>query len=304
MSLYVIGPVLVLVAAGSWPFGAEADFLETRGGSVGPVLESKKDKPLAFQLVKQGSDFVIPIPDVTCEVEVFLEPPRPGKEAQGLQTCLRLKKSGQMQRLALPCRLNLEYKNRDQLVFAEASSPFWLELDGQTEKEVTGQICLQTVPDRAHDRKNFSVSMQNAPIRTAQELPDSSPFKVLAEAKWLGTDLVRARYGALQRGSQRLEWGGGEEDRIELNFGEWAVWRGGKWQAAKEAETDAPIARVQTAQDRQLVIEGWDGDQYTCVALAPTLPAPPKGRAEELFSSVRVRSDKQMSCMLEKQCLI
>ena len=44
--------------------------------------------------------------------------------------------------------------------------------------------------------------------------------------------------------------------------------------------------------------------EYIRLSLAIGPSSPFKAKGEELFSSVRIRSEKQISCMLEKQCLI
>lgn len=302
-SVCVLGPVMLLVAG--WAFPWSLDAVGTSALFSDRFLDIKAPKPLEFQLARSGSDFAIPIPDIAHEMEVLLNPPRPGKEGQKPQLYLRLKKSGQVREVAFPLRLDLEYRERDQLVFSEMASPFWIELQTETDKEVRGQTCLQTAPQAGHNQVPFSLPIQPpTPLQGVEGFPEGSPFRHLAEAKWLGADLVRARYGALQRGVQRLEWGNPEEERLELNGGGWAVWKGGQWESSQQMEAELPIARVQSAGERQLVLEGWEGDRYFCIGLPPSPPTPPKGRVEDLFSSVRIRSDKQMSCMLEKQCLI
>lgn len=266
-----------------------------------PVV-TKEERALSFALGQKGEEFSIPLPDVTGDLEFFLQPPRPGSEG-GAQLCVRLKKSGQLQRLEFPCRIDLEYADKDQMVIAKARSPFWIELEKKVEGEISGKTCLQTAPDQKPDMKSFTAPIQECPFQMVQEISEGSPFKSLAEAKWIGSDLVRARYGKARGGAERIEWGSGEEERAELCIDEWLVWQNGKWGKGAD-DGKSPVARLQQVQDKMIVLEGWEGDRYVRMALFPANVPPLKVKGEELFSSIRARSDKQISCMLEKQCLI
>ncbi len=267
-------------------------------------VSAQSQAPLSFQLMEPKKAFSIPLPDLSQELDCFFAPSRPGKEAGRSQLFLRSKKGGQCKKVALPCRLDLVYENRDQLTFASQESPFWVDLEQETGQIVHGQLCLKTDPSQPHCEKSFTLQIQESPLQTVEELPEGSPFKLLTEAKWLGADLVRARYGEARRGGQRLEWGGAEEGRLEIQASEWLVWKNGKWMSAPAAEETSPIAHLLSEQEKGLVLEGWDGNEYAKVSLAAAPLTPLKIKGEELFSAIRVRSDKQISCMLEKQCLI
>ena len=65
-----------------------------------------------------------------------------------------------------------------------------------------------------------------------------------------------------------------------------------------------PVAHIQMYLGKALVLEGWDNDGHIRVSLNPASGPPFKMRGEELFSSIRMRSEKQISCMLEKQCMV
>ena len=93
---------------------------------------------------------------------------------------------------------------------------------------------------------------------------------------------------------------------LECSFKDWLVFKEGKWNKVidlKDIE-QLPIAHLKGATPLGLEIEGWEGSSHIRMKLAPVFSAPLKMKGEELFTQLRVRSEKQVSCMLDKQCLI
>jgi hypothetical protein len=135
-------------------------------------------------------------------------------------------------------------------------------------------------------------------VQGASEFVERSPFRQLGEAHWWGRD----QFLGLIEGGERLEIGTGEF--IELREGDWLIWRAGKWEKGEGPALDAPIARIQSVSSRAMVLEGWGLDGYIRLSLAMASPIPFKMRSEDLLSAIRIRSEKQISCMLEKQCIV
>ena len=99
-------------------------------------------------------------------------------------------------------------------------------------------------------------------------------------------------------------------DLIELEEDQWIAWLDGRWKkiASLAEGKGRPIARFSfregPGQGRAIILEGWDLEGHIRLSLPQAQPLPFKAKGDELFSSVRIRSEKQISCMLEKQCLI
>jgi hypothetical protein len=94
--------------------------------------------------------------------------------------------------------------------------------------------------------------------------------------------------------------------RIECSLKDWLVFKEGKWERVSDLRQveGQPIARLKNASSGALELEGWEGTSHIRMRLA-LAPLPPlKMRGEELFAQLRVRSEKQVSCMLDKQCFI
>jgi hypothetical protein len=101
--------------------------------------------------------------------------------------------------------------------------------------------------------------------------------------------------------AERLEVG---SELLEIKEGDWLVWKDHCWQKSHSAEKEQPVAHIQSLTGKTLVLEGWDHEGHIRISLSPAQMPPFKMRGEELFTSIRIRSEKQISCMLEKQCMV
>ena len=93
---------------------------------------------------------------------------------------------------------------------------------------------------------------------------------------------------------------------LELQDGDWIAWVDNRWQKIPSLEEgrNRPIARIAQRDGKSILIEGWEGDHHLRLSFNQTQMLPFKVKAEDLFASLRIRSEKQISCTLEKQCLI
>ncbi len=249
------------------------------------------------------------LPELENEILFSFDPPRPGGTegaASGQQVLIHLNKSCESMRAALPCRIDLRYIE-DKLCFSPSESSFWIELALSPGKKIEGKI-FASDPSETILAGSFIASAQESPVRSAQEFPEGSPFRALAEARWWGHDLFREFYEG-KTSSERLECG--SSSWLELKEGDWIVCEEGLWRPMSTDEKleqdqikNQPIARIQSNLGKTLSIEGWDLDGHVRLSLPPAANPAMKTRGEDLFSSIRIRSEKQISCMLEKQCLI
>lgn len=269
-------------------------------------IREEEKKTLEISLPLQRSLPTFPIPDLQADLVVFPDPARPDEGQHAPAFCVRLKKSGQTQRVSMPCTLYLEYKGKDQLGFAAQETPFWLKLQPTETHQIEAQVHILFPEIKEPQGNSFYTFLQENAPQAAQEFPEGSPFRVLAEARWLGPDVFEQRFG---QGAviERFEWGSGNAiTRLDIRIGQWMVWQEGHWEILPDLQEakKRPIARIKGVQGKSLLLEGWEMDHHVSLSLNPFPQPVLKTRGEELFSALRVRSEKQVSCMLEKQCLI
>jgi hypothetical protein len=99
--------------------------------------------------------------------------------------------------------------------------------------------------------------------------------------------------------TQRIEIG---STLFSLSSQEFLTFQNGMWN--KGSAYELPFARIRSITPQQLEWEIWDEAGFyrrMASSLSPSSFVIPK--AEDLIHSLRIRSQQQMSCMLEKQCL-
>jgi hypothetical protein len=264
-------------------------------------MREKKEKvtevaPYSFTLGLKDNAPGLSIPDLHGEMTFSFDPPRPDGVVDGKRLLVRMKHSGESKRVTLPCRLDLEFQG-DRLSFAKGESLFWMELSAVS-GQIVGKGFITTLDGTKIDAGSFIVSGQDCPIQGAQEFVEGSPFRLLAEARWWGRDQFRPS----GESGERLEIGASE--LLELQDGDWLIWKEGRWQKSEKPEKDLPIAHIQSSLSKTLTLEGWGSEGHTRIALGSAVGPVFKMKGEDLFGSIRIRSEKQISCMLEKQCMV
>lgn len=265
----------------------------------------KVAQSLSFSLKLKENIPFLPLPDLKNEISFSYDPPRPDGTLPSQQLLVRLKKSMESHRVILPCRLDLQYLE-EKLSFSQRESLFWIELASAAGGQIEGRIFVHSASEGKVETGNFLVTPQESPIQMAQEFADGSPFRLLAESRWYGRDLFREYYeGGCSL--ERLEIGAiSSAELLELKGGDVLVWKDGHWIANSSFQDgqNKPIARIESNSGKNLILEGWDSNGHVRISLTPASGPAFKIRGEDLLTSIRVRSEKQISCMLEKQCLI
>lgn len=261
---------------------------------------SRRTETLDICLLPGGAHlWRCPIPDVRQQIAFSFDPPRPEEVDQSLQLSVRLKQALISQRFGVPCRIDLAYSS-GVLTFSETESPFYLQIEREKE-ELIGTVFVN-----GDTAEPFIVHVESNPVQTARDFAEGSAFRLLAESRWWGRDLCYPLYfeGKI---IHRLDIGSPMESKIlDWQEGQWLLFKEGQWKAVSDLTdvSQAPIARIRSAMSGGLEIEGWEGERHVRFVL-PQISLPPfKIKPEELFGSIRVRSDKQISCVLDKQCLI
>ncbi len=239
-----------------------------------------------------------PASAVLTQLIFSMDPPRPGTEA--LSSVIGVQFSGCKEQLsvALPARIGLKWDDRGVLCPAEKRELFWLELTESPSGMMRASVGYKTPAGETVMAADWQPALQETPIRSAETFSSSSPFGELVQGR-LGPDVLSEKYGSTM--VYRLEMG---TSSFSIKPTEWLAFKDGKWQpvAHLEEAKNLPIARLNPSSPTEF--EGWDGPSYVRFRLSAPALQPLKVRGDELFGQLRVRSEKQVSCMLDKQCLV
>lgn len=277
-----------------------------RGFSLGKkAVEEQEGKSLVIPLGETDTPASIPISHLAGELIFFLNRLRPeGGCVSKVAYTLRLKKSGLSQTLSLPVRIGFKYDK--ELRFAEDENSFWVDLTEGKESQILANVFVPDFKGNLVEVETFSSPVQEIPIRPIGEWIDRVPFKVLSEARVLGRDLFLNRYAGGDL-SQRMEIGIGDSAvQISLKEGDFLSWAEEKWKKISsplEGE-GRPLLRIASVDDQGLIFEAWDLAEYIRFSVSSSVPTPLKTKKEDFLTAVRIRSEKQISCMLEKQCFV
>lgn len=256
-------------------------------------VSSKQEIPMGRLCFGLSSDPPpLSLPNIKNEFRASINPARPGNQETVLT--IRLESTGQTKRIALGSKIDLEFVGAS-LHFAKEKSPFWVEV-----VELKGnELILKPFAEKEGIEAfpPFSILLEESPLKQASDFFANMAFKFLADSHWLGSDLFQE--GVCP--AQRLEI---HTHPFDLKLTDWLVFKEGKWEKQQTPSLDHPVARVKEVLGKKLILEGWDGEDYLKIAVPLAFHSPWKAKPEELFTSIRVRSGRQISCCLEKQCMV
>lgn len=277
------------------PFLSTLFFSELPTGLLNVKKKEEACAPILFTLGLLEKSPSLPLLELQEELSFSFDPPRPDGSECAQRLRVRLNKSGLCKQITLPCRLDLQYQ-KEGLTFSEVPTSFlWLEIENSL-SEIQAKAFVTSANRGKIEAGSFEFTIQDIPILT----PEGSIFKDLAEAKWWGRDLFKEQY--VGGSCERLEIG---PELIELKEGDWLAYIDNKWLKIKTLEEgkEKPIVRMKSLSPKGLIFEGWNSGEYARF-LTPPASDPLKMKGDEVLSAVRIRSEKQISCMLEKQCLV
>ncbi len=262
-------------------------------GNVLPSFQfGLKQLPLSFAL-----------PRVESQMLFSFDSPRPDVERRSSELFLHFKQTGQAKKISLPCRIDLQFYEGDKLGFADKESLFWIDLMRIAEGKIQGVVSILNGQKERVETERFILSPTVGPLQLPQEFPENSPFRILGEARFLGHDVFAEKY----EGGQTLRIAIGAAPNLQiLDLKEkgWIVWKDHQWMNGTLDEKTAFVARIESVDGKALILEGWANGTHVRFSLPATQMASFKMRGEEVFNLIRIRSEKQISCMMDKQCII
>lgn len=228
------------------------------------------------------------------QIAFSVDPPRPDGTSSDLRILVHLLQAKQSRRVDLPAKIGLQFS--DALAFSDRTDLFWLECNA-SDGGVVAALFYQAPDGQVICKNQWKATPQETPLDV---FTPGSPFQEWADAKWWGRDLVAEKF-AEGSSFHRFEINSNEIDCAETD---WFVYKEGRWQKGT-IEPNVPIAHIKEASSGFVEIEGWDEKSCHVRLRLPLMQGnASRLRGDELFSQLRVRSEKQISCILEKQCLI
>ncbi len=248
---------------------------------------------------------LIDVDDLKGRMECFLEPQIPWGRADKKWMQIVLLGTKEKKRLELPGSVGFAFDFEGNLRLSSQKQPFWIEFKQGSGTVLEGKVSIQTDEIRS---ETFSLPMKKMEAISFEEAGDDSPFKALSSAFWLGKDLVCEKYRTnrdiydriiIPNRDQIVDYECRPSDFLIYSSGQW-----GKWSVEGPLQSTLPILRVEGIESNRILFEGWDEQGYHRFFLPKGAKPSCSLKPEELFHSIRLRSEKQISCLLEKQALI
>ncbi len=263
-----------------------------------PISALQKVEALEIPFHLQKTSVPISIPRLEESFSFSCERARPESGNDCSSFLVRLKKTNQYRRLKLPAKVGLKFDK--ELQFSDDDRAFWADIqkDGA---EIIAQFLISRSGE-PEEIKTYRFVAEEANLRSANEFPEGSPLRFLAESKVLGKDLFLKMYKE-SSANQRIEI---SNQTIPIKEGDFLSWQEEKWQKVPSlCETqNFPLAKVTHIDEKNIIFDAWGLDGYSRISVSSMLQIPFKTKSEEFLSSVRIRSEKQISCMLDKQCFV
>ena len=259
--------------------------------------EEKSGVSLSLQGEGVQRDRAMEVPRVETGFSVSLNPPVPGKRTNESIALVQLR-SGDARIVALPGKFGVSYNDFGNLQFSDQLDSFWVELSLKELNRFEGKAAISS--EEGISSYSFVKEAEPPPLQRLEQLPAGSALQVLSEARWRGPDLLIQN--VLKKEIQKIEVG---TEAMNLSREEFLVHKNGSWIKVNSAER-LPLLRIRCVSGSLLECDSWDENGvYRRLgvplqsAQAATLP-----KAEDLFGSWRIRSEKQISCMVEKQSFL
>ncbi len=248
---------------------------------------------VSFSLGLKQDPLEISSPNVEGEIELLIHRKHPAMQDGSCDYFVRLKKNGALKPVFLPARIDLCYENG--LQFSEKEGPFWLDLEALSDGRVSVKSFVVDLQDEKHLVGSWILKKEEIPF---SKKVDQNSFSFVLNANYLGRDLVLAR---LQEDVYLFEVG---KELFKLKEGDLLVWENDRWVQSDVVNLQSDVARVGVSSAKEMVLEGWDREGGYYRFLVPVKEEAFSLKTENFLTSLRVRSEKQLSCMLEKQCMI
>ncbi len=276
--------------------------------SVRPKIDSS---PIPINLSLRSDYPELSIGASQDQFSFAMDPVRPDVQSAVPRFLIRLKDSKQMKRVEMPASLGLAFDSSGILQFSDDASSFGLECRLLPDQRIEARLSCRTPTGEVVTQAQWVPVPMETPLQTIDEFCQQNPFRELAESRWWGPDLlIQKVHGG--EAIHRIEVGAAASSKlIDCQVGDWLHFTGKNWEkcaspvvAERDSLQNFPLAHIKSATSQFLEVEGWKDMSHLRFQLNLASSPPFKIKADELFSQLRVRSEKQVSCTMDKQCLV
>lgn len=302
---YFFGSLLAVLFASFIP--SFSMILSSNNSLYFPMKKSIQENPappISFELPLIAEFSGTFMGDVRSKISIFKAPFSDKEDSSNYMICL---KPDQIQKFQIPSRLNVTFGSSGNLFFAKESSGFWLDLNLEKTGEIEFALFFLTPDGQNICQDRWKSFPKEAPLFSSNEIKKEGPFGALVDAKFYGSDLFAEKYGeTIAKQLIEIPSENASSDILHITSNDWLIFKDAKWQIVSHwNESDSyPVAKIRQIQNDHLELEGFDGSIGFRFQLPLISHLPLKLKTDELFTRLRVRSEKQISCMIEKQCFI
>lgn len=250
-----------------------------------------------------GEKIALDFPNFENEIDFYHLEPRPDW-SHFSPYILQLKKSQSKRPISYGEKVYLSYGDQQGLLISNDPGPFWIVL-----QDGCPPICKIQIdsPDESKISSKifqFTVAFQKA--YPGCSIREHSAFLKLGQAKLWGPDQLLENDSSFRLEIQ------GESDTYLCGVEEGTIlfYQDDIWMPLEIDDfplaQDKPLARISKKSDRSMEIEGWDetGEKHYTFSLFPISIPILNIKSEEWMSSIRMKTQKKISCLLERQKMV
>ncbi len=208
----------------------------------------------------------------------------------------------------------LKYIQNSQIVFSNAPTPFWIEIEKASSSHLIVKACFSMSDKESKSicdaKQVFSLDEQEVPKEFVARHIDSRVWMRRFEtASFWSSDKFFDVYGSedplYEKNSYRLAFDLDSPDFIYIKDNTLLVWDGGVWRKPKNNEKTSsyPIALIDQLSGSQAKMIFWDcsGVFSKKIALSVKRSSALESSLEKEFSKIRQRSSSRITCKLGKK---
>lgn len=247
----------------------------------------------SFPIFETENEVLLPLPKIQTELFCHLTPTRLDEYKDGQRYTLSTEK--EKRSIHLPCKMGLKFERG--LRFSDELGSFYIEI-------ASGNACLLVDVIVGGEKVDaFSLPIKEPRFLSQSEIAEHSPFKKLSEARFVGKDRLFSKLDP-ENTLERIEIPG-SEGMCCLKKGDLFVLDDEGWKPCFLSDISGRVhARVDSVNERTVFFEGWGLDEYIRFSVSSQRPCLLETKSDDFISSLRMRSEKQVSCMIDKQIFV